>query len=260
MKTPASSLKIAIWILAILVLIEGVFIVILLKPRKISPLLPTPKGKIAIVLDDWGYNLNNLHILDEIKLPLNCALLPNLPYSRQIAQELHQRGCEIILHLPLEPYEEYRLEKDTIQLSMDKETIKNIIEQDLYSIVYAQGVSNHMGSAATSDLRVMEIIFAELKKRHLYFLDNLVSSKSLCFELAKKVNLKFARRDIFLDNTPKPEYIKKQLEKLKQKAQRKGYALGIGHDRKLTLETLREMLPLIQKEGYQFVFVSEVVE
>lgn len=260
MKIRFSPLKIAIWILATLVLIEGMFIVVLLKPRKISPLLPAPRGKIAIVLDDWGYNLNNLHILDEIKLPLTCAVLPNLPYSRQIAQALHQRGCEIILHLPMEPYEEYRLEKNTIQISMDKETIKNIIEQDLSNITHPQGVSNHMGSRATSDLRVMEIIFAELKKRHLYFLDSLVSSKSLCFELAKKMNLKFARRDVFLDNTPEREYIKKQLEKLKQKAQIKGYALGIGHDRKLTLETLREMLPQIEKEGYQFVFVSEVVE
>lgn len=218
------------------------------------------KGKIAVVIDDWGYSLNNLDIISQIKYPLTLSILPNLIYSRQAAEELEKKGFEIILHLPMEPKEKYRLEKNTITVSMDRRSIENIIEQDLDNIIYAKGVSNHMGSRATESPKIMEIVFRQLKKRRLYFLDSLVSSKSVCFDLAKKVNLPFARRDVFLDNKEKPEYIKQQIYKLKTHAGIYGQAIGIGHDRRNTLEALREVMPAIEKQGYKFVFVSELVE
>ncbi|MFA5287710.1 MAG: divergent polysaccharide deacetylase family protein, partial [Candidatus Omnitrophota bacterium] len=108
------------------------------------------KGKIAIVLDDWGYNLNNIGMLEEIKQPLTLAILPNLKFSKKISQDLHQRGFEIILHLPTEPNEKFNLEKDTIRATMDKKQIGTILSNGLLNIVYAKGVSNHMGSKVTS--------------------------------------------------------------------------------------------------------------
>jgi polysaccharide deacetylase 2 family uncharacterized protein YibQ len=221
--------------------------------------VPVAKAKIAIVIDDWGYNLNNINILDEIKLPLTASVLPNLTYSNKIAQELQSRGFEVILHLPLEPREKYKLEKNTILISFKEDAIINIIKKDLANIVYAKGVSNHMGSAATGDLHTMETIFKELKKRRLYFLDSFVSGQSICFALAKKIGLPFAKRDIFLDNRVESGYIRAQLYKLKQKARLYGQAIGIGHDRKVTLEVLRDVMPQFVQEGYQFVFVSQIL-
>lgn len=251
--------KIAIWILSLILVLEGIFIIILSRPKKALKIPVALKGKLAIVLDDWGYNMSNLDMLEEIKYPLTTSVLPDLNYSKAVAEELHRRGFEIILHLPMEPQEKYRLEKNTIMTAMDEAGIKNIIVQDLASIAYVKGVSNHMGSAATEDLRTMEIIFKELKKRRLFFLDSLVSSKSICFDLARKVGIGFVKRDVFLDNQEEPGYIHSQINKLKMKAKIYGQAIGIGHDRKITLEILKEVMPEIEKEGYKFVFVSELV-
>lgn len=251
--------KIAIWILSLVVIIQGIFIIIS-RPKKIPKVPVAIKGKIAIVIDDWGYNLNNLALLEQIKYPLTISVLPNLNYSQPIARELHGRGFQIILHLPLEPHEKFRLEKNTIMTSMDDTAIKDILKQDLANVPQAQGVSNHMGSKATEDSRTMGIIFRELKRRNLYFLDSLVSSDSICFDLAQKMHLGLAKRDIFLDNTEEPEYIKNQLYKLKTRARVYGQAVGIGHDRKVTLEVLKEVMPEIEREGYKFVFVSELVK
>ncbi len=249
--------KVAIGILIFIIILQGAFII---KRPKIPPPPAVIKGKIAIVIDDWGYNLNNLSLLDQIKYPLTIAVLPNLNYSQAVAKELHQRGFQIILHLPLEPHEKLRLEKNTIMTSMDESTISNILKQDLSSIVNPAGVSNHMGSRATEDPRIIGVIFRELKRRKLYFLDSLVSSESVCFDLAQKMHLGFAKRDIFLDNTEEPEYIKNQIYKLKARARVYGQAVGIGHDRKVTLEVLKEAMPVLEKEGYKFVFVSELVK
>lgn len=252
--------RIAIGILSFLVIIQGVFIFILTRPRKIPPVPAVIKGKIAMVIDDWGYSLNNLPILDRMSYPLTMAVLPNLNYSQVLAREFHQRGFEIILHLPMEPHEKFRLEKNTIMASMDEPTIRKILVQDLTSVPYVKGVSNHMGSKATEDSRAMEVIFKELKRRRLYFLDSLVSSESICFDLSHKMHLDFAERSVFLDNREEQDYIKGQIYKLKMRAKFYGQAIGIGHDRKITLEVLKEAIPNLQKEGYKFVFVSELVK
>ena len=218
------------------------------------------QGKIAIVLDDWGYNLNNLSIVDKINFPFTASILPNLSYSRAVADELHNRGFEIILHLPMEPHEKYRLEKNTIFSSLDGQSIKRIIGLDLDSINYAVGVSNHMGSAVTEDAKVLGIVFKELKSRNMFFLDSFVTPKSVCFELSQKMGLGFISRDVFLDNVEESNYIKQQISKLKAKAKAKGYAVGIGHDRKITLQVLKEVMPQLKKEGFKLVFLSELVK
>ncbi|MBU4473198.1 MAG: divergent polysaccharide deacetylase family protein [Candidatus Omnitrophica bacterium] len=253
--------KIVILVLSAVVIVESALLMQVWRgrTRKVPELAVAIKGKIAIVVDDWGYNLNNLHILEEIKYPLSLSVLPNLPYSRHLAEKLGRRGFEIILHLPMEPYERVRLEEDTIMTSMDEPAIVNIIDRDLAGAPYICGVSNHMGSKATGDSKTVSIIFRELKKRGLYFLDSFVSAKSICADVAGKMQLSFARRDIFLDNKDNPVYIRKQIQKLKAKANIYGQAIGIGHNRKATLEALKEIMPIIEKEGYKFVFISELV-
>ncbi|MDD2928124.1 MAG: divergent polysaccharide deacetylase family protein [Candidatus Omnitrophica bacterium] len=247
-------------VILVLVILAAVVFIYTGRPRPLEKPRLAIKGKIAIVLDDWGYNLNNLEILEDIRYPLTVAVLPNLKYSGRISEELHNRGFEIILHLPMEPEEKYSLEKNTIKVSLEKDRILHILDKDLASIAYARGISNHMGSKATSDPRIMEIIFKELKRRKLYFLDSYVTSRSICLRLARKLNLTFFKRDIFLDNKGDKEYIKQQIYELKVKSRLRGFAIGIGHDRRATLEVLREVMPLMAREGYKFVFLSEMAQ
>ncbi|HTZ11728.1 MAG TPA: divergent polysaccharide deacetylase family protein [Candidatus Margulisiibacteriota bacterium] len=250
--------KIALIVLSLLVVSQCLFI-ITSRPKKAAvPPAVQLKGKIAIVLDDWGYNLNNMDLVEGIKYPLTASVLPGLTYSEAISDELHSRGFEIILHLPLEPQEKYRLEKNTVMVSQGEEEIRGIVTDDLSKVKFVRGVSNHMGSLATQDPRVMRVIFEELKKRKMFFLDSFASPRSICAELAAKVNLPFAKRNIFLDNNSDPGYIREQLHRLKMRARVKGSAIGIGHDRRNTLEVLKEVMPQIEKEGYKFVFVSEL--
>ncbi len=227
------------------------------KPKKISRPL---KGKIAIVLDDWGYKLNNLTLAKQIRYPVTCAVLPNLKNSRLVSSSLHELGFEIILHLPMEPKEQYKLEKDTISVSLGPQEIRRIISEDLQSLVFVKGVSNHMGSRVTESKSTCAIVFKELSRRNLYFLDSFVTSGSVAFSLARKMGLRSARRDVFLDNRSDPDYIRAQVRQLKALASSRGVAIGIGHDRQATLEVLIEMMPQLAKEGYKFVFVSEVTK
>lgn len=231
---------------------------------KLAPKPKRPKAKIAIVLDDWGYNGTNFSYLDKIDVPLTLSILPGHKFSQAASRYAQQRGWQAILHLPLEPRvsREYsRLEPDTILTSMNEAEIKKILDKQIKSLSRIVGVSNHMGSKATASEDVMRIILRQLRDKKLFFLDSLATSLSVCRKLAKEIGVGFVSRDVFLDNEPNRQYISGQLDELIELAKSKGSAVGIGHDRKTTLTTLIERLKNFDsdKEGVEFVLVSELV-
>lgn len=227
--------------------------------KKIEPQAIT--GKIAIVLDDWGYNKNHLKQLEEIEGPLTIAVLPNLAFSKAVCYKASELNKEVILHLPLEPKNEAedRLEKNTILTTMPKEQIINILNSDFKSTPGLKGINNHMGSKATEDEHLMRIIFIELKKHGFYFLDS-YTSKTICKNLSGSIGIPYIQRHIFLDNDNDYDKIKLQLERLAMIAKQQGYAVGIGHDRLKTLQVLKEQIPQLKKQGFKFVYVSELLK
>ena len=230
------------------------------KPESRETYLAATQGKIAIVLDDWGYNLNNVELLRQIDTPLTLAILPRRAYSVRIAELAKELNKEVILHLPMEPHQEkqYQLEPDTLLITMSKPEILKILDTDFKSVPGLKGISNHMGSQATESEDLMKVIFEELKKKKLYFLDSF-TGKTVCLKLASEMKLPYARRNVFLDNKRDAEYIQGQLEALAKMAKQDGFAVGIGHDRKKTLEVLVQAIPELKKRGFKFVYASELV-
>lgn len=215
--------------------------------------------RIAIVLDDFGYNTADMEDFFDIGEPITLSVLPNLPYSSKTAEMAHSRGYEVILHLPLEPKGSgVQEEPSTIRSSMTDQEILAILKKELDGIPYIKGVSNHMGSKCTEDVRVMSVIMAELKKRGLFFFDSLTSEKSVCREAARKAGVLYARRDIFLDIPNDPPYIDKKMMEMRKMAFSRGTAIAVGHYRRNTIAALKRFLPLMADEGVRFVYISEL--
>ncbi len=218
--------------------------------------------KIAIVLDDWGYTDKNLNLLSQIDSPLTLAVLPNLRYSQDVSLLSENEDREVILHLPMEPFssDSIGLEPDTITCDMSSNKIRQILLLDIKSVSGARGVSNHMGSKATQDKRVMRIIMKELKRRKLYFLDSFVTDKTVVEESAKALGAVCAKRDVFLDNEKNSSYIINQLIELARIAKEYGNAIGIGHESSVTLRVLKDYIPKLKEEGFEFVLLSDLLK
>ncbi len=264
MKSKHKKEFIVIVILSLLVIFEAALL-IKFWPRKpkvaVRPQAPIV-GKIAIIIDDWGYSLHNLNLIREISIPLDISILPHLPYSKEVAKEAYLNKKEILLHLPLEPHpnDNIRLENKVILTTMPKYEVIQIFNQALKSVPYCKGVNNHMGSLATEQKDLMSVIFREMKKKKLFFVDSMVTPNTICSELAEEIGIRFAERSIFLDNKNDAEYIQGQIFSLVRKAKKQGSAIGIGHDRPLTLKVIKEQIPEIEKQGIKFVLVSELVK
>ena len=217
--------------------------------------------KIAIVMDDFGYNMSDLDTLFASKLPVTLSILPNQPYSRRVAELAHSRKYEVILHLPLEANDKSApAEPDTIKTDMDEKKVVSMLDQEITGVPGLKGVSNHQGSKATEDKNTMSIILSDLKKRKLYYFDSMVTDKSICREVAKNMGVPYARRDIFLDNTATQDYIEKQVLSLRRLAFRKGNAIAVCHDRKNTIYVLNKMMPELSDDGVEFVSLSGMVK
>jgi uncharacterized protein len=132
------------------------------------------------------------------------------------------------------------------------------LNRDLDAVAHVRGVNNHMGSKMTASAPQMRQIFTTLKKRGLYFIDSRTTTETLCRDSARLLRLPFAERDIFIDHLQNPDFIRKQLHRLLQRAQRQGHAVGIAHPHPVTIEVLRHELPNLKKE-VQFVPASRVV-
>jgi len=230
-------------------------------PEPVEVVEVEPKAKVAFVFDDWGYNTNNVGLLHKIKRPVTIAVLPKLRFSEDIARDAHKRGIEVMLHLPLEPKnKDLRVEETTIYTGMQEEEVIKLLQESLGSIPHVKGVSGHRGSAATEDKRIMRIVFTRLKAGGFYFLDSLVTGGSVCKGVAGKTGLRFAKRDVFLDNENDATYIGGQIRQLAKVAKLRGEAIGIGHDRRITLETVKNMIPELEEQGIELVHASELVQ
>ena len=216
--------------------------------------------RVVIVMDDFGYNINTLDQIFNIKKAVTFSILPNLPYSKRVAQLASSKGYEVILHLPLESKDKAApTEAGTIKTDMTESEILSLLEKDIASVPGLRGVSNHQGSKATEDKRSMSIILSDLKKKKLYFFDSLVTDKSVCREVAAAQGVPCAKRDIFLDDENSPEYIEKQVLSLRKTAFKSGTAIAVCHDRKNTIAVLNKMIPELASEGIDFVYLSEMV-
>jgi len=217
--------------------------------------------RAAIVIDDFGYNMNNIESLFAIKKAVTFSVLPNLPYSKRIAKLASSKGYEVILHLPLESIDSAApAEKGTIETGMSEKDMLALLDKDISAIPGLRGVSNHQGSKFTEDKRSMAIILSGLRKAGLYFFDSLVTDRSVCRQTAAEAGVPYAKRDIFLDNENSPEYIEKQLLSLRRMAFKYGSVIAVCHDRKNTIAVLSKMMPELAEEGIRFVYLSEMVK
>ena len=218
------------------------------------------EAKMAIILDDWGNSTRLMKYFDEIDRPVTLSILPHLPFSKKIAESAESRGLGVMLHMPMQPKgTRAKLEPHTVLTAMSDAQISSHLVSALESVPGAEGVNNHQGSAATSDLRVMKIVLGELKKRNLFFIDSHVASTTVGPRVAKELGLRFAKRDVFIDNEMTAESIKKQLDRAKGIAQRRGQVVVMGHDRELTLKVIKEVVPEFEKRGIKFVLVRELI-
>ncbi len=215
--------------------------------------------KLAIIIDDLGYDREAAETIFQIPFPLTVSVLPHLPLSSVVAEEASRRGYQVLLHMPVESSADEKAESIELHPGMPSEEAVRVLQGMLDTVPQAIGVNNHQGSLGTADKTLMNAIMPALRERGLFFVDSRTSSASVAFASARRAGVPASSRDVFLDDVQDTGAIRGQLELAVRDAKLHGQAIAIGHPHPATLQVLQEFLPRIQSEGVEIVFASQVV-
>lgn len=218
------------------------------------------KPQIAIIFDGLGDSLKDLRQIRSLRIPVTISIIPGLRFSKNIAYMAHRCNFSVLTGLPLEPEGEYDADGyEFISSMFSQRKIDALLRRYLNYLRIAVGVNSYMGSKATQDVALMEVIVKALKQRGLVFIDSATTPDSCGFDLAKKIGIAAASSAGFLDLDNSKEKIREKLYELLDLAKNKKAIVIMAHPYENTLEVLRQELTRL-KGQVEFVTIEDYLE
>ncbi|MCM3173450.1 divergent polysaccharide deacetylase family protein [Paenibacillus sp. MER 99-2] len=220
-------------------------------------------NRMAIIIDDVGNDMKGTAEILEMPIKLTVAVMPFLPTTQKDAIAAHEKGMDVIVHMPMEPKKgrpEW-LGPGAITSNLTDEEVRVRVEKAIDDVPYAIGMNNHMGSKITSDKRIMSIVLDVCRERGLFFVDSRTNFRSVVGEIASSKNMPPIGNDIFLDDQNSKPHIRKQMELAAKHAMDKKSCVVIGHVGHTGLNTssvIRESVAHL-KGQIEFVGVGDLV-
>ncbi|MCZ8511769.1 divergent polysaccharide deacetylase family protein [Paenibacillus filicis] len=229
-----------------------------------APAWAAPAKRAAIVIDDFGNDMQGTKEMMSLPFPITTAIMPFLPTTKRDAEWAHQAGHEVIVHLPMEPLSGRKdkwLGPGAITTDLPDDEIRRRVNAAVDDVPYAVGINNHMGSKVTADPRVIRIILEECKKRGLYFLDSHTNYRSIVLKNASNMGVPCIENQWFLDDTNTKRHVVKQIGWLRDYLKDHDQCVVIGHvgTGRKTAGVLKEAIPPLTNE-IEFVRISELMK
>lgn len=215
-------------------------------------------AKIAIIIDDIGYQKTDLQLID-LPFALTFAVLPHTPYGQRAAKQAFQQQKDVMLHMPMEASTGKLTGPGALTVAMTKQQVRYTLQQALADIPYAIGINNHMGSLYTAKEQPMAWTMEYLSQRQLFFVDSLTTPNSQAAKYARHYGVTNLSRHVFLDNIQTEAAIAKQFEQLLSIARKRQHAIAIGHPYPQTYQFLRKNLPKLRQHGIELVSISALL-
>jgi len=228
---------------------------------KSLPSKPIFLREVAIIVDDIGYDLNAARALMKIDASLTFAILPFQNHSREAAEMFHKAKREILLHLPMEPvsYPQEKPGEGALFTDMNNEELLFQLKKNISAVPYVAGVSNHMGSKFMIDEQKLYLVFKELKKGNMFFVDSRTSPDTKATLIAKKTDLNIAERKVFIDNNRNYNEIYNNLISV-AKNNDDSPIIIIGHPYPETIRALKDAVKVMRAKGISIVPASRIIK
>jgi uncharacterized protein len=228
---------------------------------KSLPAKSVPLREVAIIIDDIGYDLNAAKSLLKVDAKLTFAILPFQIHSREAAEMFHKAQRETLLHLPMEPvsYPREKPGEGALFTEMSNEELLLQLKKNISAVPYVTGVNNHMGSKFMIDEQKLSIIFKELKREKMFFVDSRTSPDTKALSIAKKTGLNIAERKIFIDNNRNYNETYNNLINIAE-SDNDYPKIIIGHPYPETIRALKDAAKIMHEKGVSIVPVSQIIK
>ncbi|MGB6116951.1 MAG: divergent polysaccharide deacetylase family protein [Mesorhizobium sp.] len=219
----------------------------------------TRGAKVAIILGGLGVSQTGTQAAIQ-KLPSEVTLAfatQGNSLSRWM-QAARQRGHEIVMQVPLEPFDYPSVNPGRNTLTVEADAAENVgnLLRALSRTTNFTGVMNYMGARFVTERSAMEPVMRELGRRGLMYVDDGSSARSVAGELALGNSVPYAVGEGVIDSTRERGEILKKLDQLEAAARAKGFAIGTGSAFDETVDAVTSWVAEAKRRGIEIVPVS----
>ena len=217
------------------------------------------RPKIAIVLGGMGLNATiTRQAMRDLPVAVTLAFAPYGESVGTLAHEARERGHEILLHLPMEPFGYPAIDPGPKTLRAGDgagDNASNLSWLMSRFVGYA-GVINYMGARLSGDAVALKPVLAEIGRRGLVYLDDGSSARSLVDEIGREIGLP-VRRAQGIDGASFDD-IRARLARLEDEANRSGAAIGSGSGLPVSIDAVQSWARDLADRGIDLVPASAI--
>jgi polysaccharide deacetylase 2 family uncharacterized protein YibQ len=220
------------------------------------------KFRIAIVVSGLGLGAKaTAAALAALPAGVSLAYVPYGPHVQQSVAAARQGGHEVLLEVPMEPFDFPDSDPGpyTLRSGIERDGNGEKLEWLLSRFTGYAGVTNLLGQRLLSDAGALSPVMTQFARRGLYFYDNGAAAQSAAPDVAGRPGAPFAKATARLDAIQTALEIDKHLSDLETQARAHGSAIGSGSLYPVTVERIAAWAKGLEKRGFVLVPVSAIV-
>jgi polysaccharide deacetylase 2 family uncharacterized protein YibQ len=223
---------------------------------------PAAKFKIAIVVN--GLGLSALATKSALASLPSAVTLGFAPYAGDVGKwvsDARARGHEVLLQIPMEPYDFPDSDPGPHTLRAGAEEDANIqrLTWALSRFTGYAGVTNLLGQRFLSDAQALSPVLTYLNRRGLYVFDNGAASQSVLPAVAGQVGIPAAQSGAALDSIQTALEIDRRLSELETQARANGSAVGSAFLYPVSVARIASWARGLEARGFVLVPVSAIL-
>ncbi|AJD43302.1 polysaccharide deacetylase protein [Rhizobium gallicum bv. gallicum R602sp] len=215
--------------------------------------------RVAIVVSGLGLSQTGTQrAIKELPEEVTLAFAASGNSLQRWMQEARRSGHEILLQVPLEPFDYPANDPGPETLLTSKSPARNIenLHRAMGEITNYTGIMNYLGGRFLSNPDAMEPVMRDIGKRGLLFLDDGSSAQSKTEAVAKGTELPHAFADLQLDGQVDVNAILQRLDELERIAKRNGQAIGVAAAFDESIEAISKWSDEAGMRGIEIVGVA----
>ena len=214
------------------------------------------RAKLVLIIDDVA-TFEHASMVKSIGLKITPSIFPATkthPDTPNIARTFEF----YMIHLPMQAKHFDSPEIGTLTINESFESMHEKIKKIRKDFPRAKYTNNHTGSRFTSDYDAMDKAYRALIEQGFIFVDSKTIAQTAVARAAKKYNQPYISRDIFLDDDPSANAVRRELVAAVNLAKKRGYAIAIGHPKKNTIAVIKASKNNILKD-VEVVYLKDIL-
>jgi len=218
--------------------------------------------RVAIVVTGLGISaVGTSDALAKLPGPVTFAFAPYAAGLDRLAARARQGGHEILLQVPMEPFD-YPDNDPGPQTLLTSLNAGQNIERLHWLMSRLQGyvgLANYMGGRFTATESALAPILHEAAKRGLIYVEDSSSPRTVAGPIAGANNLPYAKADLQIDAVPTSGEIDRAIARLEKTAQERGVAVGTANALPVSIERIASWSKTAESRGILLVPITAVV-